>query len=1163
MATKLGDSLPLDPSLSQETVISESSDASSTRVHNLAASTLNRPEQAPVSEEKKQYNAVMQELVNEPVQLKSTTPPIETKEQFDKVLEQLLQKTTPPEDDVIEIDLTTGPSRESRLALAQDIFLTLSPYIAETWDAKHGEGEWESLCQKAYLAASVFFAGQNIEPENAWIVLSRLAAEMAEISPESCCPNLPGEEEHNFDSKAKLWESMKTCLLTGSALEKHPGCPSQDDLENAIATQSSPEQQAYFQTGLSYIQSGLSCLATAATAQNVGRLVLLGIWIHAVSSIPGAAAVDVLEDALSDGAPELATSTASWMFSTLSAAASAVTPYVSPVIPYVLPALPSLFASYLRKDGITPTLVRAGGSLAASYLPAPLNIAASAAAALTFSPSPSSDPTNPPPKPPKLSITPSTAGAGLIASGLWAAQNSGFLPTQEILAGWTQWFTGQLPPESVQWAQQHAGDPAASFIEWTKSYGPQITELANTNPIFSYLWSSATSALTTLENHPHLTLLTLAIGLALLFYKVIQPASLTASDAPKKFKKYTREAYDVPGIGTFKLKVPGPVDLKPEEEEALIKAFVSEMLKKAFEDGLSMEPGDKIKFSVPKDNNDKYKEDVWIATVDPKTPGSRNAKDLTKPHKIPYSPSNTDAHNSWTVLRKVMLEGATASIVRLDLVKIGEGAPLPLLTAASFAPVGFQSKTPQFATAMQMLLSVPEIREKMKNSHHEQLKAIAIQYDEKMQHPNQDKKIDIETLERSLRAPDHRGLWESFRQDYLPYPEEYPLKDSSSSEECMQVIFNLMEKQGDVLHDDELGNPNLFVKSNNGTTFNKINANPANKDAILQDVVDVQTPPDNAKLTRIPPFLNVELSCTLDKIPSKLTLKWDYIDRNAERQIAPRAEENKPKYRLHSFIGADQATYQETTEGVDGIARHYYWKTEPNGHPVKIDERMFNDAAKTSHRLIYLKVETGSEVPKSAILGERYDGANKRELLPDDITIKRTLGGVEAETKISFEIGFSAEKQFSTTPVPGTVVNLNGISAAKVLEQDVLRTLQAASIPPGETYATVVLPVPVAKDGNPNWPMMAVMWQVVQQFARTVPNPIGKISFVIPRNGKEEDDTTDQVAEKRKQLISKIEKVQEIYDKRSDPADVNIIHDEWVAAHQPSMWQRLARTAPT
>lgn len=1160
MATKLGDSLPLDPSLPQETVISESSDASSTRVHDLASSTLNRPEQALVSEEKKQYNAVMQELVNEPVQLKSTTPPIETKEQFDKVLEQLLQKTTPPEDDVIEIDLTTGPSRESRLALAQDIFLTLSPYIAETWDAKHGEGEWESLCQKAYLAASVFFAGQNIEPENAWIVLSRLAAEMAGISPENCCPNLPGEEEHNFDSKAKLWESMKTCLLTGSALEKHPECPSQDDLEKAIAKQSSPEQQSYFQTGLSYIQSGLSCLATAATVQNVGRLVLLGAAVYAVSSIPGAAAADAFQDALSDGAPELATSTASWMFSTLSAAASAVTPYVSPVIPYVLPALPSLFASYLRKDGMTPTLVRAGGSLAASYLPAPLNIAASAAAALTFSPSPSSDPTNPPPKPPKLSITPSTAGAGLIAAGLWAAQNSGFLPTQEMLSGWEQWFTGQLPPESVQWAKQHAGDPAASFREWTKSYGPQITELANTNPIFSYLWSSATSALTAIEDHPHLAALTLAIGIALLLYKVIQPASLTASATPKQFKDYTRDAYDVPGIGTFDLVVPGPVDLKPEEEEALIKAFVSEMLKKAFEDGISMEPGDKINFSVPKD-----KQDTWTATVVPDPTGNRKAQ-KPKTHTIPYSPSNMDAHNSWTVLRKVMLEGATASIVRRDLVKIGEGAPLPLLTAASFAPVGFQSKTPQFATAMQMLLSVREIREKMKNSHHEQLRAIAEEYDERMKHPNQDKKIDIETLERSLRAPDHPSRWQSFRQ-HLPRAKEYP--NMNSSDECIEEVFKLMEQQGDRLHDAGVGNPNLFALNlhNDGTTSETFNRrtifpdpaiagdpNPENREKLEEAVKRMAD-----RFARIPEFLHLRLQDKAN-IPSDLTIEWDdLLDVNGNPRDG-RTDENKPKYRLHSFIGKDNAFYQETTEVVGGIVRHFYWRTEPNGHPVKIDdENKFKEAAKESQNLIYLKLETGSQVPKSAILGERYDEANKRELLPDDITIKRTLGGVEAETKISFEIGLSAEKPFSTTPVPG-----RGISAAKVLEEDVLRTLQAARIPPGEPYATVVLPVPVAEDGNPNWPMMAVMWQVVQQFARTVPeNPIGKISFVIPRNGKEENDTTDQVAEKRKQLISKIEKIQEIYDKSSNPADVDIIHNEWVAAHQPSMWQRFARTAPT
>src|SRR5579862_4754335 len=105
-----------------------------TIVQSIATGVLNQPP-AIASDEmpNKQLTLIPNELVESP-KLQSTPPPIQTKEQFqkrlDQVLEPIIDKENGDPEEITEIDSPAIAQESAKLAHAQDIVFTLSPFIA-------------------------------------------------------------------------------------------------------------------------------------------------------------------------------------------------------------------------------------------------------------------------------------------------------------------------------------------------------------------------------------------------------------------------------------------------------------------------------------------------------------------------------------------------------------------------------------------------------------------------------------------------------------------------------------------------------------------------------------------------------------------------------------------------------------------------------------------------------------------------------------------------------------------------------------------------------------------------------------------------------------------------------------------------------------------------
>ncbi len=622
---------------------------------------------------------------------------------------------------------------------------------------------------------------------------------------------------------------------------------------------------------------------------------------------------------------------------------------------------------------------------------------------------------------------------------------------------------------------------------------------------------------TTLRDHPYLTALTLTAGGAMLAYNNIISPMMAASDSDKPTEFYEKKGVTCE-LGTFNVKVPVSPGMSLEDKEALIQSFVQEMLEKT---DLYMEPGDRIDFTIFPD-----KEKEWEAKVTPKILRDGKEKDFKQTHEV------SDAHSidNFAVLRKVMAEGAHCSAVMTDLHAIAAGSKAPLLTAASVVPVGFQNGTAPFTTAIQMLLSIPGIREKMKTSNNPLLQGVAIEYEKQMKHLNQNPRIELQDLENSFRRPPKgKGI-----RQHLSFSKPKPPK-MDTLEECIKEI---LDKEGNELYidPDELNDPNpIAKKTNEQKTCNElsIEVDPALDSAGLQALVDGQSAD---QFYGIPKFLNVQLTHPLklkeeEKVPGELTLTWKHIDANAKPRDGfeiRREESTQPKYRLHSFVGKDQAAYQETTEIVHGSLQHFYWKTDAAGS-VKINKNEFETAVKTSQNLIYLKLETDGSIPKNAILATRNDILRETEISRPAPT---------AATKISFELGLSAEEKFPPA-------NRDGMTLMHAVQTKLENSA-------GKTE--LVLPVPLEGD-DPNW-SIGIMWHAIKAYLQQNPNPFKKITLVIP-NKTEGKETSAGLKKKREQLISEIEAAETIYQNNGQPLMNNpdAFHEAWNKRHQ-SLWRR-------
>jgi hypothetical protein len=898
----------------------------------------------------KQYSLISNELIVSP--LKQSSTPIQTKEEFKKRFDQVLKEMidNPPKlnplkeesgdvEEITEIDspAVAAESTNTKLAHAQDIVHTLSPFIAADWDAEHGEGAWASMLESLLFAAftkySMLEGATNYE-ELVWIAVSQLVAETAGLSPESCCPQFPSNENRSANDSEALnrWQALKVCLLAGAA--------------SGISLESCPESrengESYLQLGLSYLWSGLSYLSTTITAKKVGQLILLGGAIWAMSSIPGASAtVQNFNQSLGNlssafptfhntfGAyldPAMCYDTAQPIIQTV--AENASWSYLS-ALPKILPKIQranKYFSNKNTRDGVEtllslPVYIKGGviqgimfdiGCYAFNTL---LDRRYNENASMS-----------------QLLLSPHTAAL------LFATDS--FLPGSMIFQPIANGFSSSL-----------------NYMGISEYLGQATTAMtAAGGAAWDYAAGAVQSGAALSSAHPYLTMAALAIGASLLYKKVIRPT--TSIHSPDKETELYEKKNVVCTKGTFNIKVYGPPDLSLSEREDLFNAFIKEMLEK---NPVRTVPGDKIEFRFQDAK-------TWTVNVTPKD-GNAAGRTLTGQksyEQMPSTPSNIASIKNLETLHKVMVNSAHAVMEDLRSItteKIPNNAPAVI-------PVMFSNAPSALLSAVQALLAIPEMRYAMQNSNNSKVSQVALMYGEKIAHCDS-APIDLSELEEALN----------------PTPRWLGDKERLNSHQYEKKLIDLMSAR------DDLSNVCIARSDREQPSLGLQIPLSDNNDNLQKLVNDKQTL-SNTQFSEIPKFLQISLNqATHDhEIKQELQLNWNYIALAAR---PPLPEENPPKlmYLLQSFIlhtASGEITYQRTVENINEVSKIFYWKIDPgsgSGIPKIIDENEFlkNANSKDPKDLFFLRKEENWAVQAHEIIHERYDSQNNPNLKSDPL----------------------------------------------------------------------------------------------------------------------------------------------------------------------------------
>ncbi len=1050
-----GSSLPINP---------DSSSSGTVRTQLAASAALTPPvNPVPTQEQdekaKRQVNQVPKPLVDG-TEIQSTTPSLDTESLY-----QAITAMIPDEDDVEEVFFDPD-SLMQESEHAQDIVETLTPFLKESWDEKHGEGSWESTLLTAYMSAEVNYsvmedASISANSEDlAWIAVSKLAAQAAGLSPEYCCPQFPWENttEESMQNTEQLnrWQELKTYLLSGAALEE---VQSVKDSEEGSQTQLQP--------GLSYLQNGLSLLATAATSDKLWRFVFWGTVICSLSFV-AAAATPLVANACINGSAANVTSTASAM------------------VPYVASAGSALAVDLVNAATNTVATLASTASCVVTA-PTIVNLLADGVAAAHNS--------NPPPPIRSLSDAPQTIVQNTATNASWFDI---FSYTSAVLYSMSK-FRNALIAASKENYGRAAGNLALSVIPPTIAYfgSPTAWVLTATG------LSAAESLLPLLLPRPVDTTTVPPVDTA------SAPPVDTASAPPAKFQLYARENV-VCKKGIFNIKVPGPVGLSPEQKEDLIKAFISEVLD---QNPVKTMVGDKIEFQFPESKK-------WTVQVTPRDGHSHSAgRKLEGEKTYSESPSHRNSIKKLETLRKVMVGGAHAFAVMqalrsITMDKIPNNAP-------AVSPVIFTNAPPALCSPMQAMLAIPEIQTAMKQSNHPEVKKIANAYTAKLVPGTASDPLDLAALEAEL----NKIISNSRPRDDQEYRNALFNLMKNRGDDLSKVLVPQLDIPYPTLTQNTVAAN--WLQARNTPLFPKLKISPSDTEENLQALVDAQQSQGSMEkqFHSIPNFLQISVdkvavdatgttttrAAKLNNEKLELELDWKYIEANTHPHPL-RTNANKPKYSLQNMIlhtaqGSD-ITYQRTVENVNGELQIFYWKFDPaNGIQahICIDIDEFKEAANSPAKkdLFFLKQEEGA-VRKEEILAQRYDSDSNPDL--------------EENNNVFFKYDNNTVYNMSLLSL-AAIVQAVQENNSKYLQYFVHQALRIAHSR-GDTKITLPVPVGKAADGM-NWPI-GIMWFAAQEFMKTLPAGSNfTVHLAIDKSKKQ--------GERRAHLVKQIDMAETIY----------------------------------
>jgi len=604
-----------------------------------------------------------------------------------------------------------------------------------------------------------------------------------------------------------------------------------------------------------------------------------------------------------------------------------------------------------------------------------------------------------------------------------------------------------------------------------------------------------------------------------------------------------------PGVVTrsgyiYDIEVRGHKDLTKAEQDKLFDTFQEEMLEKY---PRPIRIGDKLEFQIPRNETGK-----WNATL---TPAKKNSAfyDLSDPtalryeHSYTHSITSSDSVEKLEVLRDAMVRGSKISITCVQ--------------APTVFPVSFTSADPNFSAAMQRLLSIPEMRKRMEESKHPELKKIAEEYRAMMERTKPRQPIDLSALEAQVKTNSKsspagtifgRGRWVG---------EDRPinLKDGHThdSDDWAMAIFRLMSSKGDKVEDlfarQQQFDPSKLDSSKPGhytktefeglwndaekqsTAYHRLSITPpsANSDGLAKLVKDKLTDSGTTQITQFdkaPDFIPIHIEGAI--IPRDVPID--------DLEIKPIHIMNSDKsvwYRLDNFSNDDSTiTYRTTIELENGIPKKRYWKIDPKTHadPQRITLNQFKEAARTGRDFIYLKESNKYRVSESAIL-KKKDFVTK-EINPQLKTIPIPITNPTGSAiPVSFEYAYVD----SIPIIDAQAGSADGGTALYNAIGDLLDAAQSK----GKTEITI--PVPSGQGSNgPNWPI-GIIWFAVQEYIRDNPTYFTSVTLAITR-----DETIE-----RDQLIRAIDQADKICTRSPDAFDT--FSPAWAKDSKPKRKGRL------